>query len=108
MRAGVDSRAKGNQAGRLHKPGMRAKTQERIEELARARAAATIDLPLVEEGIEIGKKMMAEMIAGYSTPAASPGATTTRDPAAPSTAANGSGYLNEVSARPTSVEPQEA
>jgi len=87
---------------------MRAKTQERIEELARARAAATIDLPLVEEGIEIGKKMMAEMIAGYSTPAASPGATTTRDPAAPSTAANGSGYLNEVSARPTSVEPQEA
>src|SRR5690349_4962140 len=30
---------------------MRNKTQERIEELARARTAGTIDLPLVEEGI---------------------------------------------------------
>jgi hypothetical protein len=58
---------------------MRNKTQERIEELARARAAAcpaeasgegrsTIDLALVEEGIEIGKKMMAEMIATYQGP----------------------------------------
>ena len=44
---------------------MRNKTQERIEELARARAASTIDLALVEEGIELGKKMMAEMIATY-------------------------------------------
>jgi nucleotide-binding universal stress UspA family protein len=64
---------------------MRNKTQERIEELAREREATTIDLPLVEEGIEIGKKMMAEMIATYSTPAA----TTT-------SATKGSDYLNEV------------
>jgi nucleotide-binding universal stress UspA family protein len=49
---------------------MRNKTQERIEELARERAASTIDLPLVEEGIEIGKKMMAEMIATYQGPPA--------------------------------------
>ncbi len=42
---------------------MRNKTQERIEELARERGATTIDLSLVEEGIEIGKRMMAEMIA---------------------------------------------
>ena len=49
---------------------MRSKTQERIEELARERAAASIDLALVEEGIEIGKQMMAEMIATYSPPAA--------------------------------------
>jgi hypothetical protein len=48
---------------------MRNKTQERIEELARARAVASIDLALVEEGIELGKKMMAEMIATYSPPA---------------------------------------
>ena len=48
---------------------MRNKTQERIEELARERAASTIDLALVEDGIEIGKKMMAEMIATYSPPA---------------------------------------
>ena len=77
---------------------MRNKTQERIEELARERAAATIDLALVEDGIEIGKKMMAEMIATY------PG--TGRDGAsrpdgrrrAPASGATRSGYLNEVSA----------
>ena len=46
---------------------MRNKTQERIEELARERAVTAIDLALVEEGIEIGKKMMAEMIAAYPT-----------------------------------------
>ena len=47
---------------------MRNKTQERIEELARERDVKAIDLALVEEGIEIGKKMMAEMIATYSPP----------------------------------------
>jgi hypothetical protein len=51
---------------------MRNKTQERIEDLARERSARTIDLALVEEGIEIGKKMMAEMIATYEGPAAIP------------------------------------
>jgi hypothetical protein len=49
---------------------MRNKTQERIEDLARERDASTIDLALVEEGIEIGKKMMAEMIATYEGPPA--------------------------------------
>jgi hypothetical protein len=39
---------------------------------------------MVEEGIEIGKKMMAEMIATYSAPA-SP---------------KGSDYLNEVRSQP--------
>jgi len=47
---------------------MRNKTQERIEELARERAVSTIDLALVEEGIDLGKKMMAEMIATYQGP----------------------------------------
>ena len=73
---------------------MRNKTQERIEELARERAAACIDLAIVEEGIEIGKKMMAEMIATYPGPGASPAP----KPAGVSTSGNGSGYLNEVSA----------
>jgi nucleotide-binding universal stress UspA family protein len=54
---------------------MRSKTQERIEELARERSAAAIDLQLVEDGIEIGKQMMAEMLASYTPPAASNGAT---------------------------------
>jgi hypothetical protein len=75
---------------------MRTKTQERIEELARERAVATIDLALVEEGIEIGKRMMAEMIAGYSAP--SPEATKPTASAAPAAAeSSGRGYLNEVS-----------
>jgi hypothetical protein len=90
---------------------MRSKTQERIEELARERAAASIDLALVEEGIEIGKRMMAEMIANYPSPGASPGvATTARVSAGSSEAATGApseqaseaaggGYLNEVRAR---------
>jgi hypothetical protein len=50
---------------------MRNKTQERIEELARERGVASIDLALVEDGIELGKKMMAEMIATYSPPTSS-------------------------------------
>jgi hypothetical protein len=85
---------------------MRSQTQERIEALARERAEASgeagtaIDLALVEEGIEFGKQMMAEMIATYkSTPAA---AATVRDSAAttpPAEEARGAGggrYLNEV------------
>ncbi len=47
---------------------MRNKTQERVEELAREREATGIDLALVEDGIELGKKMMAEMIATYTPP----------------------------------------
>jgi nucleotide-binding universal stress UspA family protein/rubrerythrin len=88
---------------------MRNKTQERIEELARERHAAAIDLALVEEGIEIGKRMMAEMIATYSAPGANPegtAATASGSPAEASTAvrdvapgSNGSGYLNEVRSR---------
>jgi hypothetical protein len=84
---------------------MRNKTQERIEELARDRAATAIDLALVEEGIEIGKRMMAEMIATYSSSGASPVVATARDSAGTSAATSGaraegnagSGYLNEVS-----------
>jgi nucleotide-binding universal stress UspA family protein len=87
---------------------MRNKTQERVEELARERAAAcraeafgeggtAIDLALVEDGIEFGKKMMAEMIATYSPPSsvgASPGvATPARELTVPPAAGS---YLNEV------------
>jgi nucleotide-binding universal stress UspA family protein len=94
---------------------MRSQTQERIEELARERAVASIDLALVEAGIEIGKRMMAEMIANYPSQGKSPGATAAPVPTSPSAttsnapaeaggparnvvpAGNGSGYLNEVS-----------
>jgi hypothetical protein len=102
---------------------MRSKTQERIEELARERAAASIDLALVEDGIEFGKQMMAQMIATYSAPGTSPGvataaresagaAVTSGAPAEASSAArdvspadNGSGYLNEV--RSLSATPRQ-
>jgi hypothetical protein len=81
---------------------MRNKTQERVEELARERGATTIDLTLVEDGIEIGKKMMAEMIATYNAPAASPAVAKAPEASGPSRnivpAGNGSGYLNEVGA----------
>ena len=87
---------------------MRNQTQERIEELARERAASAIDLALVEEGIEIGKRMMAEMIANYPSQAKSPGvAPAARDSAGSPAASNGNGYLNEVSARPASGEHRE-
>jgi hypothetical protein len=89
---------------------MRNKTQERVEGIARERALTAIDLALVEEGIEIGKKIMAEVIANY--PNASKGAPGSPGHGhAPSQSQNiadaqskaqvvpavGSGYLNEVS-----------
>jgi hypothetical protein len=82
---------------------MRNKTQERIEELARERAAASIDLALVEDGIEIGKRMMAEMIANYPAPGATPiVAAPAREAATPPASVQeapaGGGYLNEVRA----------
>jgi hypothetical protein len=93
---------------------MRNKTQERVEELARERAAAAIDLVLVEDGIEFGKKMMAEMIATYSAPSpagARPAVSDAADPrkgatpaAAPEAPAGG-GYLNEV--RSVSAAPRQ-
>jgi nucleotide-binding universal stress UspA family protein len=69
---------------------MRNKTQERIEELARERAAVAIDLALVEDGIEIGKKMMAEMIATY--PTAGKGAAT----ASPATTGHGASQARTI------------
>ncbi len=92
---------------------MRSKTQERIEELARERRAeasgegGSIDLALVEEGIEIGKKMMAEMIATYNAPppaGAKPAAATTPAPAG---AASGErlSQRGEISLTPNSQLP---
>ena len=89
---------------------MRNKTQERIEELARERAATAIDLALVEDGIEFGKQMMAEMMATYSgPPAPGAGAPARRGrrhvarrrgaPARTRRTATGGGYLNEVRSR---------
>ncbi|MGH9867052.1 MAG: universal stress protein [Candidatus Polarisedimenticolia bacterium] len=75
---------------------MRGRTQERIEEVAAERGARQIDLGLVEEGIDHGRKEMARMIETYQ---ANPGAA--RQQASPEAAApvNGAGAdpaLNEV------------
>jgi hypothetical protein len=83
---------------------MRNKTQERIEALARERAATVVDLTIVEAGIEIGKQMMAEMIASYSAPGAGTGTTASASRASSVTAtpqpagSSDRGYLNEVRA----------
>jgi len=53
---------------------MRDKTQRRIEELAAEHDAGEIDLTLVEEGIEHGKRMMAEMLGQVQAPAGAKGA----------------------------------
>jgi Proto-chlorophyllide reductase 57 kD subunit len=73
---------------------MRNKTQERIEQLARERTAASIDLALVEEGIELGKKMMAEMIATYEGPTSAV-ARHNLNEVSPLTAQDASGDLRE-------------
>ena len=85
-------------------PILRNKTQERVEELARERAVASIDLTLVEDGIEFGKKMMAEMISTYtsSSTGASPAVVT---PAPAPEAPSGGDYLNEV--RSMSATPRQ-
>ncbi len=44
---------------------MRDRTQRRIEEIARERGLALVDLAVVEDGIEDGRKAMEEMIKGY-------------------------------------------
>jgi hypothetical protein len=44
---------------------MRDRTQKRIEEIARERGLAVVDLATVEAGIEDGRKAMEEMIKGY-------------------------------------------
>jgi nucleotide-binding universal stress UspA family protein len=105
---------------------MRNQTQERIEALARERSVATIDLALVEEGIEIGKRMMAEMIATYPSTRQSAGAGAAAQvpagsaavvpapaqaphavaPAPAQDAPSGGGYLNEV--RSVSASPRQS
>jgi hypothetical protein len=54
---------------------MRDKTQRRVEELAAEKGVGTVDFALVEEGIEHGKRMMAEMLGqAAAAPAAAPAA----------------------------------
>jgi len=47
---------------------MRNRTQQRIDDLAREHARNPIDLALVEQGIEHGRKLMEEMHAEVTRP----------------------------------------
>ncbi|HEX6217001.1 MAG TPA: PCP reductase family protein, partial [Vicinamibacterales bacterium] len=101
---------------------MRNKTQERVEGIARERALTAIDLALVEEGIEIGKQIMAQVIAaagkGAPVPASGHGPSHEHKVAeaqskniadaqnrAQVVPAVGSGYLNEVSSLSVPQKP---
>jgi hypothetical protein len=101
---------------------MRNKTQERVEGIARERALTAIDLALVEEGIEIGKQIMAQVIAaagkGAAVPASGHGPSHEHKVAEAQTKniadaqdkaqvvpSVGSGYLNEVSSQTVPNKP---
>ena len=74
---------------------MRNRTQQRVEQLASERSIATIDLALVEEGIEHGRQAMEEMIKN-----AQPGAPVARQAMASAREAMAS--ANESRPRPAS------
>ena len=75
---------------------MRNRTQQRVEDLARERGRNPIDLALVEEGIEHGRKLMEEMIDGYkANPKPAREAAAPQPPASAAPAADGL-PLNEV------------
>jgi hypothetical protein len=79
---------------------MRNRTQQRIEQLAGERSLATIDLALVEEGIEHGRQAMEEMIKNAQTapPVAREAMASAREARPRPAASNGSSglALNEV------------
>ena len=73
---------------------MRKRTQQRVEALAAERGRDSVDLALVEAGIELGRELMEEMIAGYREAQPEPGTPTVR--ARRPAAADSGAYLNEV------------
>jgi len=70
---------------------MRQRTQARVEELAAERTVETIGLELVEEGIDLGRKLMEQMIVGYDEVR-----TQVKPAQREKTPASSEAYLNEV------------
>lgn len=66
---------------------MRDKTQRRIEELAAERGASTLDLALVEDGIEAGKQLMADMLSQFGGDGAAARAAAEASPPTPAVSA---------------------
>jgi hypothetical protein len=75
---------------------MRNRTQDRIEALAKERAMTTIDLALVEEGIEFGKQAMAEMIAAQGA----------QGKATPHSGLNEVGTMSAMAAERAAIKPE--
>jgi Proto-chlorophyllide reductase 57 kD subunit len=86
-----------NRLNRVPEGFMREMTREKIEDYARHHDVSLVTLDVAEKGIEVGRQLMAEMIAGYSQ--AKRGAGTENTPAAEgaSTPAGKATVLNEVS-----------
>jgi len=55
-----------NRLNRVPEGFMRDMTREKIEDYARQRDVPLVTLDVAEKGIEVGRQLMAEMIAGYS------------------------------------------
>jgi nucleotide-binding universal stress UspA family protein len=55
-----------NRLNRVPEGFMRDMTREKIEEYARQHEVSLVTLEVAEKGIEVGRQLMAEMIAGYS------------------------------------------
>ena len=87
---------------------MRDKTQRRIEELADERGATAIDLALVEEGIEHGRRMMAEMLgAAEAQQSEREAAERSNGGEAPSMALNEVSVMSEVEKRRRALEARQ-
>jgi nucleotide-binding universal stress UspA family protein len=74
---------------------MRQRTQARVEELAAERAVESIDLALVEEGIELGRALMEQVVAGYDE-ARQKRPESGRNATRPELSTGAEPYLNEI------------
>ena len=76
---------------------MRDMTREKIEDYARHHDIQLVTLDVAEKGIEVGRQLMAEMIAGYSQVKREAGTETNAAAEETSVAATKTTVLNEVS-----------
>jgi hypothetical protein len=86
-----------NRLNRVPEGFMRDMTREKIEDYARHHAVPLVTLDVAEKGIEVGRQLMAEMIAGYSRGKREAGTEKTPAAEGASTPAVKATVLNEVS-----------
>jgi rubredoxin len=86
-----------NRLNRVPEGFMRDMTREKIEDYARLHGILLVTLEVAEKGIEVGRQLMAEMIAGYSQVKRVVGPETPHAGQGTSAAAAPTSVLNEVS-----------